>query len=246
MRVVPDNAPLSASAWESACSDRATIRPDLLLKAVCHAGLTGDARPHAWPVLLGCWSLSDSQALADSERLRLVRQRYMRLRGLQQKEDMASLYYKDQVRVIDLKDMLLMATPSMAAVPRILKASSLPHCLQGATEEWQSTVRRIGTDSDRLTTQPAFLATGSQSRAVCIARLKRVLAAYALADPVTGYCQGMSDLAAPFLEHADIKTVSLKEEEPPPLSGQDGASLEDDVKVRGVCVCLSPLSDGLN
>ena len=44
---------------------------------------------------------------------------------------------------------------------------------------------------------------GSQQRTESIARLKRVLSAFALTDPLVGYCQGMTDLAAPLLEVFD-------------------------------------------
>jgi hypothetical protein len=75
------------------------------------------------------------------------------------------------------------------------------HASQGASEQFQFTVQRIGTDMDRLTTEPAFLSLEPTSRrAHCLAMGKRVLAAYALTDPEVGYCQGMSDLLAPLLE----------------------------------------------
>lgn len=72
--------------------------------------------------------------------------------------------------------------------------------MQGACETWESTTRRICTDAERLSTQPTFLQAHTDSRRMSIARVRRILAAYALSDPEIGYCQGMSDLATPLLE----------------------------------------------
>lgn len=38
-----------------------------------------------------------------------------------------------------------------------------------------------------------------EQRGAAVARLEGLLLAYALHDPGTGYCQGMADLAAPFV-----------------------------------------------
>ena len=51
------------------------------------------------------------------------------------------------------------------------------------------TMRRIETDAERITTEPAFLAVDDVRRAINISRLKRLLAAQALNDPEVAYCQ---------------------------------------------------------
>ena len=51
------------------------------------------------------------------------------------------------------------------------------------------TMRRIETDAERITTEPAFLAVDDVRRALNIVRLKRLLAAQALNDPEVAYCQ---------------------------------------------------------
>jgi hypothetical protein len=68
---------------------------------------------------------------------------------------------------------------------------------QGAHEPWLVTKRRVMTDSVR-TAGDGPLFQGEQ-RCGAVARLERLLLAYALADAGTGYCQGMADLAAPFV-----------------------------------------------
>lgn len=68
---------------------------------------------------------------------------------------------------------------------------------KGAHEPWLVTKRRIMTDSVR-TAADGPLFKGDQ-REAAVARLERLLLAYALHDAGTGYCQGMADLAAPFV-----------------------------------------------
>ncbi|EFJ47555.1 hypothetical protein VOLCADRAFT_91998, partial [Volvox carteri f. nagariensis] len=69
---------------------------------------------------------------------------------------------------------------------------------QGCTESWEETVGRISRDAERISNEADTL-RGDQ-RADGIARLRRMLIAYALHDGEVGYCQGMADLAVPFLE----------------------------------------------
>lgn len=72
---------------------------------------------------------------------------------------------------------------------------------QGAHEPWALTKRRIFTDSTRTASDgPLFRGEG---RPAAVARLERLLMAYALADAGTGYCQGMADLAAPVVHLYD-------------------------------------------
>ena len=108
------------------------------------------------------------------------------------------------------------------------------------------TLRRIGTDADRITTEPEFLAAGDGRRAQTISRLKRVLAAQALHDPEVAYCQGMSDLLAPFLEifpsasdPAPLRPTGGEEHEPTPQAVvRSGGDLEADTMVFA---CFSQL-----
>lgn len=69
--------------------------------------------------------------------------------------------------------------------------------LQGAAEEWDVTVRRILLDSVR-TTRDGPLFQGD-ARHKSVHRVERLLMSYALSHPKVGYCQGMADLAAPFV-----------------------------------------------
>ncbi|GIL76343.1 hypothetical protein Vretifemale_5962 [Volvox reticuliferus] len=72
------------------------------------------------------------------------------------------------------------------------------YAAKGGTESWQETASRIARDAERIRDETDTL-RGDQ-RADGIARVKRVLIAYALHDCAVGYCQGMADLAVPFLE----------------------------------------------
>eukprot|EP00873_Tetraselmis_striata_P018854 jgi/Tetstr1/439118/TSEL_002983.t1 len=65
----------------------------------------------------------------------------------------------------------------------------------GADEQLSVALRRIGLDVDR--TDPTLLS--GDDRDVFMERLARLLRAYAIKDPHIGYCQGMSDLLAPFV-----------------------------------------------
>lgn len=69
--------------------------------------------------------------------------------------------------------------------------------MQGGLEEWATTSRRI--DMDALRISPDCEAFSGGNRETGVARLTAVLRAYALRDAATGYCQGMSDLAAPLI-----------------------------------------------
>ncbi|GIL45045.1 hypothetical protein Vafri_2002 [Volvox africanus] len=72
------------------------------------------------------------------------------------------------------------------------------YAAKGGTESWQETASRIERDAERIRDETDMLR--GDRRADGIARVKRVLIAYALHDCNVGYCQGMADLAVPFLE----------------------------------------------
>jgi hypothetical protein len=72
---------------------------------------------------------------------------------------------------------------------------------QGGNEPWALTQRRIRIDAVR-TASDGPLFRGAQ-REGAVARLKQLLTAYSLHDAGTGYCQGMADLAAPFVHLYD-------------------------------------------
>uniref|UniRef100_A0A7S0R2B9 Rab-GAP TBC domain-containing protein n=1 Tax=Pyramimonas obovata TaxID=1411642 RepID=A0A7S0R2B9_9CHLO len=69
---------------------------------------------------------------------------------------------------------------------------------QGGTETWFLTHKRILSDTFR--TEPTSSFYNTECREARLAILERILVAYALTDPPTGYCQGMADLASAFLQ----------------------------------------------
>ncbi|GBF90600.1 hypothetical protein Rsub_03172 [Raphidocelis subcapitata] len=68
---------------------------------------------------------------------------------------------------------------------------------RGAQEPWRATTRRISADATRTASDGPLFRGAARDGAV--GRLELLLRAYALHDPGTGYCQGMADLAAPFV-----------------------------------------------
>ncbi|GAX79472.1 hypothetical protein CEUSTIGMA_g6913.t1 [Chlamydomonas eustigma] len=100
---------------------------------------------------------------------------------------------------------------------------------QGAVEEWRDTARRIRTDAERVTTQPETFSLESGLRDKNIPLLRRLLETYAIADPAVGYCQGMSDLAAPVIEmyvkssegNQDCSNVSMGQHHPELQRGEE-------------------------
>ncbi|GLI64858.1 hypothetical protein VaNZ11_008243 [Volvox africanus] len=69
---------------------------------------------------------------------------------------------------------------------------------QGDTESWQETASHIARGAVRIRDKTNMLR--GDRRADGIASVKHVLIAYALHDCNVGCCQGMADLAVPFLE----------------------------------------------
>lgn len=78
--------------------------------------------------------------------------------------------------------------------------ASTAYAAGGATEPWAITVSRIAADVCRTEPTAAYFtgAAGKDNQE----RLRRLLLAYAQADPPMGYCQGMGDLASPMLQIA--------------------------------------------
>jgi hypothetical protein len=103
----------------------------------------------------------------------------------------------------------------------------MTYALQGAVEEWRDTARRISTDAERVTAQSEVFSLESGFRSENVHRLKRLLETYAIADPAVGYCQGMSDLAAPVIEmyvkneaNQDCACLLTDQQHPEPRIGQ--------------------------
>jgi hypothetical protein len=187
-----------------------------LLRLVRGGGVAPGLRPAVWPLLLGLVGPDDC-ATARAAKWGAARGEFERLMALAGDAAAAAAYYEQQVRAphtalgAGARQLCGRRAPAagserrLAPAPQLVDACGSPcrpppaaaAAPQGAHEPWAMTQRRVAIDAVRTASDgPLF---SGPWRDAAVARLERLLLAYSLADPATGYCQGMADLAAPFV-----------------------------------------------
>ncbi|KAK3237499.1 hypothetical protein CYMTET_52432 [Cymbomonas tetramitiformis] len=175
-------SPLSCEEWENMKS-RLPLDLDLLAGRIIQGGMDCRLRTSLWPLLLGFPTAVDGSPQKCEEARKDYQAQFDNLRA-----HCAAMHAES-------------STPDKSS-----KANSASDTVASSSTpskeliEFHEAVSIIALDAPRTRAlQP--LDGSKPDQPTFERRLKAIMEAYALDDPEIGYCQGMADLVAPFLQH---------------------------------------------